>query len=220
MAKAYSEILNHYALALARLKLQFQDSTEFKALLAAIASEVQAFESALSQVAKYTRDHNAAATDGKLDALSQIGQLVGARPQGTLTASEFAAMISAQIKVNVSDGHLDELIEIADLFLAALLGPILYANDVEGPQLGPFHGGAHAVNLTPTLNIGDNVSPEVLRNAADLLRQATPAGNRTILNAAVAPANTVGNPLFILDVTNTDGPEMMLVSIDNPASVR
>lgn len=226
MADSYSEITNHTARALARLKTQFQNSVEFKGLITALCVEVQAIETALAQLDRYLRDNAACAADSRNDALAKIGRLVGSRPQGGLTATQFSALIDAQVQVNASDGHLDQLIEIADLFLSSMIGNILYANDADASQLGPFPGGNHTATLTPDLPVAVNnksVTPEALRNAIDLIRQATPAGNRTILTVPVFPTNDndgTNHAIFFLDSTNTDGPERMVVSIDNPASVR
>lgn len=207
--------------AVARLKAQFSDSAEFKGLVTALALECQALDTALFDTLETFRDPNLCVTRSKSSTLAKLSDMVGGRDRGSLSDAQFRDLILAQIQTSKSDGTVDELVAIYDPILSTAMGDIVGINQPEdaGSFVGDFAGGDNCTVLIPELAAAQFGSLEQIRNAMSLLKQATPAGNRTVLIVAVDPTNNT-NPIFLLDSTNTDGTARLLTAFDAPDTVR
>jgi hypothetical protein len=106
-----THILNHGALALARLAEQYRNKPRIAGLFTAVGAEVRAVEDALYQL--YTERGIDTGVGTQLDA---IGAVL-AEPRGAATDAEYRLILKAKIRVNKSSGTAENLIAV---FHAAL----------------------------------------------------------------------------------------------------
>jgi hypothetical protein len=218
---ALEQITDHVARGLARVITQFRSSQDVSAWVGALASEIQTLDDAIYGMGLALRDPAYAAAQGKATTLTLLGKLVGARPQGNLTAVAFQQMISAQSLANRSQGVPDDLIAIYNAVLLPWLGMLVEALDANDVGSYAYHSGPQTLVLVPELSSDQAVSFEIARNAMALIKSATPAGSRTVVIIAIEPCNVGGGaPIFYLDADNLDGPGAPLCAFDSPNTVR
>lgn len=214
-----TQITDHVTRAIARLKSQFQDSDEFKAMIAALVIEIQVFEDAQFKTFQVLRDPAACVALGASSTLIELAKLVQARARGTLDDTRMADLIASQVQVNRAQGTPEDLIAVYTAFFNATQGPPLFVTDADQATGGSFPAGLRTLVIEAELANGLFDTPEAFRNGMALIAQATPAGNRTILICAVAPTNDT-NTVFVLDSSNTDDVSHMVCAFDSPDSVR
>lgn len=97
---------NHEDEAKSFLKPQFNQSDNLKSLLAAFVQEVQEADTAVVDLVRSRLLGHASG-----DALDQYGKVVGVK-RGSLEEAEYRTFIRAKIKANISEGTIDEVIDI------------------------------------------------------------------------------------------------------------
>lgn len=106
-----TQITTHVADALDRLILQYEDKPRMQALVSAFVNPLQRLEDAAFAVLVQS------ALDGAVGVqIDQIGGIVGEKRAGKIDA-DYKRFVSARIKVNFSDGKIDQLANIALLIL-------------------------------------------------------------------------------------------------------
>jgi hypothetical protein len=106
---ALTHITDHVSAGLARLIGQYQDKPRIAALLSSYLRRVQELEDATNDVLVKRLIDNAA--DAQLDA---IGRIVGEVRDGKSDAT-FRLFILARIRINLSFGHGDDVIDVLNL---------------------------------------------------------------------------------------------------------
>ncbi len=171
-----TRITDHAARAVGRLVSQFYESTRLRGLVAALADEVQAVETALFDTLEAFRS----ITTATGDALDKIGALVGAPVRGPRNDAEYRARILTQIFVNRSSGSARDIYTIA-----RALVPVWAVADQ--PKILDQPPGAYILAADP---VGSIVNTEAeARELAQILNDANSAGVRGIvLSQGQAPA--------------------------------
>lgn len=171
---ALAQILNHAALAVARLAAQFAEAPLLKGLVTAISNEIQAVEDGLYAIL-LTRD-----IDNATDVtLANIGALVGAPARGSKTVAQYRNRIKAQVIANRSYGNAATVYQLAPRIISSWAGIARIREDSAG---------------TPGYVIGPNVdavnSTSDARDLGRLLDEVNPAGVRGIvLSQSIVDAN-------------------------------
>lgn len=130
---AYTQITDHEAEALARLAVQFESSTNLRAIVSAGAESVQTAEDVLWQL--YSERLLDGAVGEQLDA---IGAVVG-QPRESATDDQYRARLRGRILANRSDNTVETLLSIVRAVLGdtvaatfAARAPAAFTIDVAG----------------------------------------------------------------------------------------
>jgi hypothetical protein len=212
---AYTEITDHVTRALARLKTVFSTSVEFRGVLAALALECQALETAKLSVRESIRNPDNGGT-GNLATMVRVAKLIGARPLGTLAAADYVNLINAQIQVNKGQGSPEDLINVYNAMLKPYTGDLIEILDAGETGSQGYTSGPGVLQLISQLDMGKFATFEQARNAMALIKSATPVGSRTIVTMAIDPVLNTG-AIFFCDASNTDDSGYgLLASFDSP----
>lgn len=114
-----SSVANHAAKALARLLSQYRGRPRFEGLVSAIGAEIQAIEDATGTMTNSLL----AFLNAEGAQLDRIGTIV-AQPRNGLDDSAYRARIAVRIAVNFSAGQMEDIINIAALYMAAVGNPL------------------------------------------------------------------------------------------------
>lgn len=107
----FNPIPNHVQQALARLVTQYKNSTNLQNLLSALIGPIQGIESALTDMNSLR--YMAEAQGVQLDV---IGIIVGLTRSGGQSDSSYRLALQGQIKINISQGQPEQIIQAYKLF--------------------------------------------------------------------------------------------------------
>jgi hypothetical protein len=170
-------ILNHAALAVARLAAQFSDASLFKGMITALVNEVQAAEDGLYQLL-LTRDIENA-TDAALDS---IGLLLGAPVRGAQTEDQYRDRVKAQVLINKSYGTFSDVYAVGPRIVE------VWATAGQPKVIEDYASCAYTIGCTP---VGSIVNATVdAQELAFILDDMNSAGVRGIVLSQTQSAAT------------------------------
>jgi len=146
------ENLSHCDEAVLRLIAQYEDKPRMHALLCTFVGQIQELEVAIFDL--YTERTIDTAVDAQLDAL---GSIVG-QPRLGFVDANYRSFIKARIKINLSSGRPEELIEIL-----RLIADPLEATDIRLTEVPP--AGLHLALLSDIGTLDPDIAFTLLRSA-------------------------------------------------------
>jgi hypothetical protein len=182
MRPGVGEVTDHIALALSRLPHMYKGAdaaheTNTQKVLRALLAPAAALEAAMQQVLTQRAIDTAVGVQ-----LTALGKLVGMDRQGVTDDEIYRRFVRAAVVANKSNGLIDDILTIGKLVV----------NDVGAVFTLRNEGAAAFVLAISGVAVTDAVAAVLIK----LIRQATGAGIRAILEYSSAAPSTV----FVLDL--------------------